>query len=312
MGKNQSERYVLIIGGVNIDIAVTIEGELHLEEMNPGSTNIALGGVGRNIALNLRRLKIPVKLISALTNDVYGKEAMNEATEYGVDMAHTVVSDNYTSSTVIEISDRDGTMKTGVKAANPLELITVDYLKKKASVIDEADYCVVEASLSEDVLEYLGNNHKNTVFFVDPASKKDTKKLLNHIGKFDIVKPNQTEAEVLTGITIENAKDAKKAAEMLIEKGVRKVFITLDDGGAVYHYGNEAVYIAAPKSDPISTTGAGDAFDAALIYCLYHDMETDYSVNFAIAASTLTLQTELAVHPELSEEKIKDTIKKEE
>jgi len=265
--------------------------------------------VGRNIALNLRRLKVPVKLISALGDDVYGREALNEATEFGVDVTHTIVSTNDTSSTVIEIFDRDGAMKTGVKAPNPLELITIDYLKKKASVIDEADYCIVDASLSEDVLEYLGNNQKNTVFFVDPASKKDTEKLLDFIGKFEIIKPNQTEAEVLSGMTIENAEDAKKAAQKLNKKGVRQVYITLDDGGAVYHDGKEAIYIDGPKADPISTTGAGDAFDAALVYCLCHDLETDYSVKFATAASILTLQSEISVHPEFSEEKIKETMK---
>lgn len=146
-------------------------------------------------------------------------------------MDHTIVSDKHTSSTVMIISDSESNMETGVKAINPLELLTVDYLKEKAEVIDGAAYCVVDASLPREVLEHLVDHHQETVFFIDPASETESEKLQDFISKFDIVKPNQQEAETLSEMTIDDVKDAKKAAKKLVENGVQHVFITMDDGG---------------------------------------------------------------------------------
>jgi len=55
----------------------------------------------------------------------------------------------------------------------------------------------------------------------------------------------------------------------------------------------------------VSSTGAGDALIAALTYSFYQDKEIEYSIQFSIAASVLTLKSEESVHPELSEGKIK-------
>jgi len=223
-------------------------------------------------------------------------------------MNHTIVSDNYTSSTVLIISDAEKEMKGGVKAINPLELLTVDYLKEKASVIEGADYCVVDASLPKEVLEHLADQHKETVFFIDPASETESDKIQDLIGKFEIVKPNQEEAAALSGVTIDDVEDAKAAAQKLIKKGVQHVFMTMADGGTVYSNGDEALFIDVPSVDAVSSTGAGDALMAALTYCFYHSKEIEYSIKFAMAASVLTLKSEASVHSEFSEDKIKETM----
>jgi len=306
MGEN--EKYIAVVGGTNIDMTATVDGEFRIGNMNNGSANIFLGGVGRNIALNLNHLDTPVELVSALGNDAFGRDVLNKAKEAGIGVDHTIVSDNYTSSIVLIISDAEKDMKTGVKAINPLELLTVDYLKEKASVIDGAAYSVVDASLPKDVLEHLGNHHKETVFFIDPASEVESEKIQDLIGEFEIVKPNQEEAEALSGVTIDDVEDAKVAAQKLIEKGVQHVFMTMADGGTVYSNGAEDLFIDIPTVDAVSSTGAGDALMAALTYCFYHGKEIEYSIKFAMAASVLILKSEESVHPEFSEDKIKETM----
>lgn len=305
----KNERYIVVIGGINIDLKAIVDGEFRIGNMNKGTTSISLGGVGWNIALNLSYLDIPVKLISALGKDGFGRDALKRAKEAKIDMDHTIISDKYASSTVMIISDSEKEAETGVKAINPLELITIDYLKEKASVIDEAAYCIVDASLPREVLEHLEDYHKKTVFFIDPASETESERLQHFIGKFEIVKPNQQEAETLSGVKIVDVTDAKKAGQKLIEKGVRHVFITLDDGGTVYCSEEEDLFIDVPTIDSISSTGAGDALISAMVYCFYHDREIEYSIKFSIAASVLTLKSENPVHPEFSENNIKETMK---
>jgi len=72
------EKYVAVIGGTNIDMEATVDGEFNIGNMNKGSSNISLGGVGWNIALNLSYLNTPVELISALGEDAFGRDTLKK------------------------------------------------------------------------------------------------------------------------------------------------------------------------------------------------------------------------------------------
>jgi len=85
---DENKGYVAVIGGINIDMTATVDGEFRMENMNKGASNISLGGVGRNIALNLSHLDTPVELISALGNDAFGRDALHKAKEAGIDESY--------------------------------------------------------------------------------------------------------------------------------------------------------------------------------------------------------------------------------
>ena len=84
----------------------------------------------------------------------------------------------------------------------------------------------------------------------------------------DYFTPNETEAEFYTGIKITNEKEAKQAAEKLIDLGIKKIIITLGDKGLFYSDGKEEIYLKATSVKAIDTTGAGDAFNGGLAYGL--------------------------------------------
>lgn len=152
---------------------------------------------------------------------------------------------------------------------------------------------------------YLAENHQDKHILFDPASNEMAEKAKDIISGFHIVKPNQEEMEILSGASIETFEEAKKAGEILRDEGNRQIIITLEDGGAVYNDEMEWKLLEAPTIDPVSATGAGDAFNAALLYGFYHQFELEDSVKFAVAASTLTLQAKEAVHPDMSVNQVK-------
>jgi len=84
----------------------------------------------------------------------------------------------------------------------------------------------------------------------------------------DYFTPNEIEAEFYTGIKIKNEKEAKQAAEKLINFGIKKVIITLGEKGLFYSDGKEEIYIKANQVIAIDTTGAGDAFNGGLAFAL--------------------------------------------
>ena len=103
-----------------------------------------------------------------------------------------------------------------------------------------------------------------TVLNPAPASKI-TDEFFNNI---DFFTPNETEAEFYTGIKITNEAEAKKAAEKLINLGI-KVVITLGEKGLFYSDKKEKIYLKANSIKAVDTTGAGDAM--VLLHFIYSE-----------------------------------------
>ena len=100
-----------------------------------------------------------------------------------------------------------------------------------------------------------------------PASEI-TKEFFSNIDYFT---PNETEAEFYTGIKIINEKEAKQAADKLINLGIKKIIITLGEKGLFYSDGKEEIYLQATPVKSIDTTGAGDAFNGGLAFGLFKE-----------------------------------------
>ena len=101
-----------------------------------------------------------------------------------------------------------------------------------------------------------------TILNPAPASEI-SKEFFNNI---DFFTPNETEAEFYTGIKITSEKEAKEAADKLLNLGIKKIIITLGEKGLFYSDGKEEIYLKASSVKAIDTTGAGDAFNGGLAY----------------------------------------------
>jgi ribokinase len=106
----------------------------------------------------------------------------------------------------------------------------------------------------------------------------------------DLVTPNETEAEELTGFAVASLSDAERAADVLLARGVGAVVITLGERGALYRDRDLSLHVPAMKAGPVAeTTGAGDAFNGALAVALAEGMAPEAALRFATATAAISV-----------------------
>ena len=122
---------------------------------------------------------------------------------------------------------------------------------------------------------------------INPApAQKLADELLN--GLF-LITPNETEASLLTDITVENEETAGEAARVLLERGVKNVIITLGKKGAYFQNESLKLRINAPVVTAIDTTAAGDTFSGALAVALTEKKSWEEAIKFAVAAASISV-----------------------
>jgi len=300
----QDNPYVTVVGGVNMDIHGFPKNKLIPGDSNIGSVKMSLGGVGRNIGENLVRMDIETKLISVLGDDIYGSKIIEDSTLVGLDMKDSLILKGESTSIYLAVLDETHDMTVAISSMDIYERMTINFIKDKKHVIDNSKLCILDTNIPVDVIEYLLNNHRNTDFFLDTVSTAKAKKVKNLIGNIHTLKSNAMEVEAITGMEIKNDDDLKRNCEFLMNKGVKKIFITLGKNGVFYFDGTTMKHIKANNVKPINTTGAGDAFMAALVYCHLNNMDINESAKFATSASVVALSHENTINPNMSIENI--------
>ena len=303
--------YVLVIGGSTMDIQGFPFDRLKMHDSNPGIIKTSLGGVGRNIADNLSRLSINVKLITVIGDDVYGKKIIKEGSITGIDFTHSLIIEGKSTSTYLSVLNEKGDMMVAVSHMDNLVNISIDFINKKHSVIQNSILTVLDTNISEEVLDHITSRYKDTIFFLDTVSSKKAMKVKNIIGRFHTIKPNKIECEMLTGIGIHKKEDIKRVEEYFFNKGVKRVFISLGEQGLFYSDGTSRGFIDRKKVKIVNATGAGDAFVAALVYGYLNDFDILYTARFATAASLVALSHEDTIASNMSVMQVKSKMLEE-
>lgn len=301
-----SNSYITVIGGANVDIIGLPYNKLKNKDSNPGKTTISLGGVGRNIGENLTRLGINTKLITAIGKDIYGRLIIEESKKIGLNIEESLILDNENTSTYLALLDENGDMELALSSMGIMEKMNIAFIEEKREVIENSPFSIVDTNIPTEVLEYMVKN-LNVDFFLDTVSTTKAMKVKNILGYFHTIKPNKLEAEILSGIKIINSMDLKKSAEYFVKQGVKRVFITLGENGVYYFDGAVEKYIKAPNIEIINATGAGDAFMAAIAYAHLDNLDIENTLKFAITTSILTLENEYTINPNIS---VKSIIKR--
>lgn len=305
----REDDYVCVIGGSNIDIQGFPSSDLIYKDSNVGEVKMSLGGVGRNIAENLVRMGVNTRLISVVGDDVYGQKILDEARNIGLNMQDSLVLKGEATSTYLSILDQNKDMVLAISHMDICERMTVDFIKSKRHIIENASICILDTNIPLTVLEFILTTFKETVFFLDTVSSTKAKKVKDLIGYFHTIKPNRIEAEMLTGVQIKDDSDLEKAARALHEKGVVQVFISLGENGVYYSRDHVAEHIRIPKVNIVNATGAGDAFIAALALAQLKNMDIQQTAKMGIAASIIALSHENTINPTLSEETLMNKVK---
>lgn len=297
--------YITVIGGSNMDIQGVPNKSLVMFDSNPGKVDISLGGVGRNIADNICRLGVGVKLISAVGNDLYGNEILSKCKSYGIDVDDCYVSSEHSTSIYVSVLNNSKDMQVAISHMDILDKLDVSYLESKHQSINDSLAIVLDTNLSEDVIDYITSTYPHIPIFVDTVSTAKCVKIKSIVGRFNTIKLNKYEAEALCDIKINSLDDLKLCSNHLLNMGTKNVFITLGEDGVFCANENGSIHINSVKIDIINATGAGDAFTAALVYGYLNNFEIDACAKFAMGASLIAISHENTINPNMSVENIK-------
>ncbi len=301
--------YVAVCGGVNIDIGAHSFAPLRAKDSNPGKVELSLGGVGRNIAHNMRLLGLNVELLTALGGDSRAAQVEESCKTLGIGLSRALRVPDGRTSTYVFVGGSDGDMAVAVADMEICGRLTPDYFASQLAFLNGAAAVVLDTNLPRESLAYLAE-HCTAPLFVDPVSTAKAEKLSGLLGHVHTLKPNRIEAELLTGVKITDGKSLRAAAGALLLQGVQRVFLSLGEGGVLAAQRGETQIVPICKADAVNATGAGDAMMAALVWSYLTGRSLAESAAAGTAAAALAVESEETINPKMSAEAVEARMKR--
>jgi len=310
---------VVVVGGMGMDIQGRSAEAFRSGDSNPGIVTTSPGGVGRNIAENLDRLGFEVELVTALGDDCLSRQLEEDCYDVGIGLSGAVRVAGGKSPVYLCILEPDGGFLGAVISMEAMDGLSPDRLEERIGLLDRAWGIVVDANVPEKSIEWIagryGGRGNGPLLVLDPVSVAKASRFANHLGAFDMAKPNLAEARILAGMPGE--KDPATLAEAIRGKGLREIVISLGSDG-IYHQSADRSGIEAkgkislpdtskPDLSPRNMSGAGDAACAALVWAFAEGLGPEDRARAALAAAMLAAASDATVNPAISPGLLRET-----
>lgn len=273
---------VIVIGGANMDVGGQSAAPLRLRDSNPGSVVLRPGGVGRNIAHDLRLLGLEVSLVTALGDDLFGAGLRQSCEALGMDLSMTLTVPGARSSTYLYVTDETGEMHVGLADMDVTDALTPAVLSPLMARINASAAVVLDANLSAETLDFLAAAC-TAPLYADPVSTAKAPRLQRALPKLAAIKPNVLEAAALTG-----ESDPERAARGLQRAGVRRVLVSLGAQGMLAAEGDRLLHLPCLPGPVVNTTGAGDAAMAAVVWAGLRGLGLEETARAALSCGAQT------------------------
>ena len=285
---------VCVLGSMNMDLVVKVNDIPRVGEtiLSKSFEKIA-GGKGANQAVAAKRCGAEVAMIAKIGKDENGEILKDKLKEDNIDVKYVFEDKNESTGMAFIMVNENGNNSIIVVAGSNMTINKED-IEASLEKIEESDILIAQFETSEEMTLEAFKKAKEfgKVTILNPApAKKINEELLKVT---DIIVPNETEVEVLTGITIEILEDANKAGQVFLEKGVKFVVITLGDKGAAVIGKDFCKLVPSYKVNAIDTTAAGDSFIGGLSSKLdFRNINKETligAVNFGNKVSSISVQ----------------------
>lgn len=280
---------ILVVGSSNTDMVVktqklpapgeTVLGGTFL--MNPG-------GKGANQAVGAARLGGQVTFVAKVGNDIFGQQAVAGFQQEGINTSYILTDTEHPSGVALINVDASGE-----------NCITVAPGSNAHLQANETDTALQTASAGALVLLQLEIPLPTVEHVVKQAAQQGLRVILNPAPAQELpadlfqhlflITPNETEAELFTGVRVTDLTTAKQAAQKLHKMGVSNVVITLGSKGAYFSTGTEDQLIETAIVKAIDTTAAGDCFNGALTVGLAEGQSLPDAIAFACKAASISV-----------------------
>ena len=276
-----------VAGSINMDLVTSAPEFPRPGETIKGSGFATFtGGKGANQAVALAKLGADTAMIGKTGNDVYADEYLRWFKELNVDTAGVKKEDTSTGIAVITVDKSGENSIIIVAGANGL--VDAKYIRQNGNIIKNAGFLLLQLEVPvEAVTEAAITAAENgTVVILDPAPASPVPdELLKHT---DIITPNETEAEALTGVKPKDEAGFAEAGRILTSRGVKTAVMKAGKDGAYIYQNGQLTHVAGFKVNSVDTTAAGDTFNAGLAYALGEKMPLFDAVRFANAAGAIS------------------------
>ena len=246
------------------------------------------GGKGSNQALAASALGARTRLVARIGTDKYGDDALAMYNRHGVSPEYIRRDPTIHSGISVILIDEDGHNLISVAPGANFNLSEEDI---DSAIGAFADSCLVGFQLENRLgaVEYgIRKVHAlGVTTFLDPAPA--TKLPEDLFACIDYIKPNEHEAEVLTGIPVRDVASAVLAGRWFIEHGVTTAIVTLGKLGAVWATDGRSEHHQPPPVCAIDTTGAGDIFSGAFMTAYSQGKPLEESIRFANTAAAISV-----------------------
>ncbi|WP_333872548.1 ribokinase [Kosakonia cowanii] len=280
---------LVVLGSINADHILNLESFPTPGETVTGNHyQVAFGGKGANQAVAAGRSGADIAFIACTGDDDTGARVRKQLASDNIDVAPVSEVAGESTGVALIFVNGEGENVIGIHAGANAALST-ERVAEQQTLIAEASALLMQLeSPVESVLAAARIAQQNqTTVALNPAPARQLSDEL--LALVDIITPNETEAEKLTGIAVSSDEDAARATRVLHEKGIRTVIITLGSRGVWASVNGEGKRVAGFKVKAIDTIAAGDTFNGALMTALLEEKPLDEAIRFAHAAAAIAV-----------------------
>lgn len=283
------DKNIIVVGSSNTDMVINAD---HLpvpgETIMGGSFMMNFGGKGANQAVAAARLNGNVHFIAKIGKDLFGKRSIEQYEDEGIHVEQIYSDPVLLSGVALIIVDANGENSI-VVASGANSSLSPEDIKKAYSVIEKADIMLIQLEIPIETVEYAAHlaKEKGIKVILNPAPARPLSDSL--LKNLYMIIPNETEAEILSGVKVTDWESAQKAADIIHAKGANIVVITLGSKGALIKEEGQYHKVPVPKVKAIDTTAAGDTFCGAVCVALTENMSVLDAVKFANKCASITV-----------------------
>ena len=261
---------ICVIGASNIDLISYAPRLPKMGETLPGTRfQMGFGGKGANQAVMAAKLGAEVAMITKVGEDIFGRDTLKNYESLGFDTRYVLFTDQASTGVApIWVDESTGNNAIIVVAgANDL-LSPADVVAARSAIISaKIVVCQWECPLETTLAALRIGREAGVMTLFNPAPAR-TELPPEAYQLSDILSPNESETELLTGRSVATLEEAEAAARILLGRGAGRIVLTLGERGSLLVDEDIVQHVPAPKVQAVDTTGAGDAFMGSLAYFL--------------------------------------------
>ncbi|MBM7572422.1 ribokinase [Aquibacillus albus] len=277
---------IVVVGSLNMDIIVSADRYPKPGETIHGDRVTYLpGGKGANQAVGIKKLGGDVQMVGVVGDDVFGKQIVQGLSDYDLDTSQVRFEKNVATGIANIVHYPNNNSIIVIPGANAY--CTPQYLSEIESVIANTEVLLLQLEIPLETVKFaleLAKKHEvKTILNPAPASNLSNE-LLDLV---DVITPNETELGIILD---QEVQDIEAAFESWYSMHTTDLIVTLGEKGCAYWEKDQVKYIPAESFGEVKdTTGAGDAFNAAVAYGLAQHWSKDRAIAFAVKAASLSV-----------------------